>query len=158
MGLCPSHDTILYLYRGGLPHPCGFCTYREGFVNLWVFHKAPLQRRFYKVLWDVTHTEGLYEAPACFAKPLRLSYHTYTHFYLFCYFHLQSLYTEEVHKAPSSFAHIAGLCTPIYTHFSLFFMEMWRCFTKPLHRGDLAKSIGSFVKPLYRRGFTKPAR
>ena len=59
--------------KGACQVPVAF-VHREDFVHLWVFHKAPLQRRFHKVLWDVEHTEGLYEAAACFAKPLALSY------------------------------------------------------------------------------------
>ena len=146
----PFHDTVLFLYRGGLLSPCGLCTQRGLCMPLGVsqspfteeISQSPLGCCTYKgPLW--IHCM-LYKAPRAFI-------HTYTHFDLFSYFHLQSLYTEELHKVQSSFAHIEGLCTPIYTHFSLFFPGdvevLYKAFT---WRGP-CKVPRSYVKPLYRR-------
>ena len=35
---------------------------------------SPFTEEISQSPWDVAHTEGLYETPACFAKPLGLSY------------------------------------------------------------------------------------
>ena len=73
-------------------------------------------------------------------KALGVSYiHTYTQFDLSGSFHMQNLYTERLCKASRGFAHTEGaLYTHIFIFQSFFLLEMWRHFTKPLYRGDLA--------------------